>query len=106
MKEERRKISSSGSIWICSKSADFCGYKEEHGDHGVLSDDESERQQISELEDAGGTSEDLQLFQKLAKEFAFKFGEKSDGNKNFRLSSFNKRKITDHFNPEPSKKVT
>ena len=91
---------------LTSKSADYCGLKEEHGDHGVHRDDESEREQISELEDAGGTSEDLQLFQKLAKEFAFKFGEKSDGDKNFRLSSFNKRKITDHFNAEPSKKVT
>ena len=89
---------------LTSKSAEFCGHKEEHSDTGFLIADE--RRKEGELEDAGGTSVDLELFQKLAKEFAFKFGDKSDGDKNFRLSSFNKRKITDHFNAGPSKKVT
>ena len=54
--------------------------------------------------DAGASLDDLKAFQKLADENAFKFGTNKGEEKDFKLSTLNKRKITDFFLTESNSK--
>ena len=94
-------------IDLTCKSAGFCSQKQGYDDTGFTTD--GSLLCLKDLEDAGGSLDELKLFQSLARENAFKFGTTGTagaGDQNFRLSSLNKRKITDHFNPDPKKKQT
>ena len=93
---------------LTSKAAEFCSHKDVYDENGVPADSEPV---VRELVNAGGSVGELKIFQKLAKENAFKFGDKAAnagtavvGDQEFRLSNFSKRKITDHFNVDPKKK--
>ena len=92
---------------LTCKSAGFCSQNQDCDATGFPTD--RSLFGLKDLEDAGGSMDEVKLFQRLAKENAFKFGTAPTagaGDQNFRLSAFNKRKITDHFNPGPKKKMT
>ena len=84
------------------RSKDFCGHNNKYDSMGIAID--LADTVIRKIQSAGGSIEGLTKFQKLAKECAFKLGQ--DSSPDFRLSSINKRKITDHFNVDAKKKLT
>ena len=90
---------------LTSKSEGYFSHSEDFDVKGFLLDGSGLKEK--DLVEAGGSIKELESFQKLADENSFCFGGDTQAEaKDFRLSSLNKRKITDFFQKEadPEKK--
>ena len=85
------------------RSKDFCGHSSKYDEFGIPL--ESRQTMMLNIQNAGGSLTDLKKFHRLARECAFKLGIEPQGS-DLRLSSINKRKITDHFNVDSRKKLS
>jgi hypothetical protein len=91
---------------LTSKAEGFITHQDQFDKHGFALD-ESQGLKEKDIVDAGGSVEEVKVFQKLSEENAFIFGGNSEEGKDFRLSSLNKRKITDFFDKKLNpKKMT
>ena len=98
-----RKVNLIGHYFaLTSRSEGFCTHTESYDNHGFSTTDPCGLK-IEDLVNEGGSLEDLQRFQALAKEHAFVFDKGPTGERDLRLSSLNKRKITDFFKTPPNK---
>ena len=83
---------------LTSKAEGYITHTDQFDKNGFSADGSG--LQVKDIIDADGSLEELQTFQKLAEENAFVFGSDPGNDKDFRLSSLNKRKITDFFDKQ------
>ena len=89
-------------LTLTSRSAGFSTHSEGFDEQGFSLRDPCGLK-ADDLDTEGGSVEDLKGFQTLAKEHAFIFNKGPTGDRDIRLSSLNKRKITDFFQTTPQK---
>ena len=89
-------------LTLTSRSEGFCTHTEDYDKHGFSLKD-SGGLKLADLMEEGGTIEDLTVFQSLAMEHSFVFDKRPAEERDMRLSSLNKRKITDFFQTTPQK---
>ena len=89
-------------VTLTSRSEGFCTHTEGYDKHG-FSIKEASGLTVADLIEEGGTLEDLTVFQSLAMEHSFVFDKRPAEERDMRLSSLNKRKITDFFQTTPQK---